>query len=105
MVVALYVLDPYRVQPMVSDATGDVFYQVADRGAWHLPPLANDYPARDRSIIIPATELIHDRANTFHHPLIGVPPVCAAHWAAVKNLRILKNAAHFLPTAPTPAAS
>ena len=102
IVVALYVLDPYRVQPLVSDATGDVFYQVANRGAWHLPPLGDDYPARDGSIIIPATEVIHDRANTFHHPLIGVPPLCAAHWAAVKNLKILKSSAQFFTNGANP---
>lgn len=90
VVTALYVLDPCRVMPMVSD-TGDVFYQMNYPDAANLLP--QDYPAEQ--LTIPAREIIHDRLNCFHHQLIGVPPVCAAHWPAVKNLRILKSASEF----------
>lgn len=90
VVVKLYVLDPCRVQPMVSDS-GDVFYQINYPDAANLLPL--DYP--DKELIIPAREIIHDRLNCFHHQLIGVPPVCAAHWPALKNLKILKSSSEF----------
>src|SRR5690606_38695045 len=90
VVTALYVLDPCRVMPMVSD-TGDVFYQLNYPDAANLLP--SEYPAEQ--LTIPAREIIHDRINCFHHQLIGVPPLCAAHWAAVKNLRILKSASEF----------
>lgn len=90
VVTALYVLDPCRVLPMVSD-TGDVFYQLNYPDAANLLP--EEYAAEQ--LTIPAREIIHDRLNCFHHQLIGVPPVCAAHWPAVKNLRILKSAAEF----------
>ncbi len=90
VVVKLYVLDPCRVMPMVSDS-GDVFYQVNYPDAANLLP--KDYPAAQ--LTIPAREIIHDRINCFHHQLIGVPPVCAAHWPAVKNLKILKSSAEF----------
>lgn len=90
VVTALYVLDPCRVMPMVSD-TGDVFYQMNYPDAANLLP--QEYPAEQ--LTIPAREIIHDRLNCFHHQLIGVPPVCAAHWPAVKNLRILKSASEF----------
>lgn len=90
VVVKMYVLDPCRVLPMVSD-TGDVFYQMNYPTADNLLP--SSYPGE--TLIIPAREIIHDRINCFHHQLIGVPPVCAAHWAAVKNLRILKSSAEF----------
>lgn len=90
VVIKLYVLDPCRVQPMVSD-TGDVFYQINYPSADNLLP--SDYPAEQ--LVIPAREIIHDRLNCFHHQLIGVPPVCAAHWPAVKNLKILKSSAEF----------
>ena len=89
-VVKLYVLDPCRVLPMVSD-TGDVFYQISYPTADNLLP--ENYP--DKQLIVPAREIIHDRCVTLHHQLIGVPPLCAAHWAAVKNLRILKSSAEF----------
>lgn len=90
VVVKLYVLDPCRVLPMVSDS-GDVFYQINYPTADNLLPA--EYP--DKQLIVPAREIIHDRLNCFHHQLIGVPPVCAAHWPAVKNLKILKSSAEF----------
>lgn len=90
VVVKLYVLDPFRVQPMVSDS-GDIFYQINYPDAANLLP--STYPAEQ--LTIPAREIIHDRINCFHHQLIGVPPVCAAHWPAVKNLKILKSSAQF----------
>jgi HK97 family phage portal protein len=90
VVTALYVLDPCRVVPMVSDS-GDVFYQINYPTAANLLP--DDYPAEQ--IVLPAREIIHDRLNSFHHQLIGVPPLCAAYWPAVKNLKILKTSAEF----------
>lgn len=90
VVVKLYVLDPHRVQPMVSDS-GDVFYQINYPTSDNLLP--NNYPGEQ--LILPAREIIHDRMNCFHHQLIGVPPVCAAHWPAVKNLKILKSSSEF----------
>src|SRR5690606_9527396 len=90
VVVALFILDPCRVVPMVSDA-GRGFYQVNYPTAQNLLP--DSYPAQQ--LTIPASEIIHDRMNCLHHHLIGVPPLCAAYWPAAKNLRILKSAAEF----------
>lgn len=97
VVTRLYVLDPCRVMPMVSD-TGDVFYQLNYPTSDNLLP--SDYPAEN--IVIPAREIIHDRLNAFHHQLIGVPPLCAAHWPAVKNMKILKNATQFFANGANP---
>lgn len=97
VVIKLYVLDPFRVQPMVSD-TGDIFYQINYPDAANLLP--STYPAEQ--LTIPAREIIHDRINCFHHQLIGVPPVCAAHWAALKNLKILKSSAEFFGNSAQP---
>ena len=97
VVTRLYVLDPCRVMPMVSD-TGDVFYQLNYPTSDNLLP--RDYPAEN--IVIPAREIIHDRLNAFHHQLIGVPPVCAAHWPAVKNMKILRNAAQYFANSSNP---
>jgi len=90
VVVALYVLDPCRVIPMVSES-GAVFYQLNYTTAENLLPAS--YPAGQ--VIIPASEIIHDRMNCLHHHLIGVPPLCAAYWPAAKNLRILRSSAEF----------
>lgn len=90
VVVRMFVLDPARVMPMVAES-GDVYYQLNYSTGQNLLPL--DYPAEQ--LVIPASEIIHDRLNTFHHPLVGVPPLCAAYWPVVKNLNILKNASQF----------
>ncbi len=93
----LWVLDPNRVQPMISDS-GDVFYQVSYGSGNNLLP--EKYPGDQ--LIIPASEIIHDRMNCFHHQLIGVPPLCAANWAAVKNLKILKDSTTFFSNGANP---
>ena len=93
----LWILDPCRVLPMVSDS-GDVFYQINYGVGANLLPEA--YPAEQ--LIIPESEIIHDRMNCFHHQLIGVPPLCAANWAAVKNLKILQDSTTFFSNGANP---
>lgn len=88
-VVNLYVLDPERVMPMVSDA-GNVFYQLRTDSLSTLP---EDYPADQ--LVVPASEIIHDRCMTVHHPLVGIPPLSAAHWPALKNMKIMRSATEF----------
>jgi HK97 family phage portal protein len=95
----LYVLNPFNVRPMVSPS-GDVFYEVWG-GSWN--GLASLVPGLTDTVMIPAREIIHDRLNTFWHPLIGVPPLCAAYWPAVKNMKILRSAAEFFNNAGQPA--
>lgn len=97
VVIKLFVLDPHRVQPMVSES-GDIYYQINYPEATNLLPLS--YPAEQ--LTIPASEIIHDRLNCFHHQLIGVSPLCAAHWPAVKNLRILKSSSEFFANSAQP---
>lgn len=89
VVVDLYVLDPCRVMPMVSDS-GEVWYQLQTDPLNTLP---KDYPAAN--LIVPASEIMHDRCMTIHHPLIGVPPLAAAYWPALKNMKILRSATEF----------
>lgn len=91
VVTRLYVLDPCSVMPLVSDDSA-VFYQLNYSTSQNLLP--RDYPG-GKQLIVPASEIIHDRMNCFHHQLIGVPPLCAAHWPAVKNLKILKDSTQF----------
>lgn len=86
VVVGLYVLDPNRVCPAISDS-GAVWYQLQTDKLSGLD--------EGQTVTVPASEIIHDRFMTLHHPLIGIPPVCAAYWPAVKNLKILRSAATF----------
>ena len=57
VVVALHVLDPTRVQPLVAD-DGAVFYR-----------LSSGQSAGIGEITVPAREIIHDRMNCLFHPL------------------------------------
>jgi HK97 family phage portal protein len=93
----LWILDPCSVQPMVSDS-GDVFYQLNYSAGTNLLP--ENYPGEQ--LVVPASEIIHDRMNCFHHQLIGVPPLCAAQWPAVKNLKILKDSTNFFSNGANP---
>jgi len=97
VVTKLYVLDPCRVIPMVAES-GDVYYQINYTSSANLLP--EKYPSE--TLVVPASEIIHDRLNCFHHQLIGVPPVCAANWPAVKNLKILKDATTFFSNGANP---
>lgn len=97
VVIKLYVLDPCRVLPMVAES-GDIFYQLNYGLGQNLLPEAFN----GETIVVPAREIIHDRLNCFHHQLIGVPPVCAANWPAVKNLKILKDATTFFSNGANP---
>lgn len=86
VVVGLYVLDPNRVCPAVSDS-GAVWYQLQTDKLSGLD--------EGQTVTVPASEIIHDRFMTLHHPLIGIPPICGAYWPAAKNLKILRSAATF----------
>ena len=93
----MFVLDPCHVSPMVTES-GRVFYKVNYASANNLLP--SEYPADE--MMIPASEIIHDRVNPVHHQLIGVPPLSAAALAAGKNIRILRNSSAFFENAANP---
>lgn len=84
VVVALYVLDPNRVTPLVSD-DGAVFYDMA----------MDNLPGVAQQITVPAREIIHDRWNCLFHPLVGLSPIFANGIAATQGLRIQDNSAVF----------
>lgn len=89
VVIDLYILDSCHVMPLVTDS-GEVYYQLYTDPLNTLP---KDYPAS--GLIVPASEIIHDRCMTLHHPLIGIPPLAAAYWPALKNMKIMRSATEF----------
>lgn len=93
MVVRLYVLDPCRVMPMVSD-DGSVFYQLGQDNLAGVP---------EASITVPASEIIHDRMNCLYHPLVGISPLYAAAIAAGIGIKIQRNVASFFGNSSTPS--
>lgn len=92
VVTALYVLDPARVRPMVTPA-GNVFYELQ---ADNLAGLQGD------PVMVPASEIIHDRFNCLHHPLVGQSPIYANGLAATQGIRIQTNSAKFFGNGSKP---
>jgi HK97 family phage portal protein len=77
VVVGLYVLDPNRVHPLVSE-DGAVFYRLSTDNISGLPS----------EVIVPAREVIHDRFNCMFHPLVGISPIYANGLAAMQGLNM-----------------
>ncbi|MGR4893768.1 phage portal protein [Stenotrophomonas sp. LARHCG68] len=96
-VTRLWVLDPFRVQPMVAD-TGDVFYQLNYGTSENLLP--TNYPAEQ--LVVPASEIIHDREMPIFHQLIGVSPLVASGLAAKKNVQIQRSSADYFANGANP---
>ncbi|MBJ9954976.1 phage portal protein [Acinetobacter baumannii] len=80
----LIVLNPDNVTPLVSDE-GDVFYRIG------IDKLAK----QGESLILPASEIIHDRWNCLYHPLVGISPVVACGLSATQGVAIQKYGAKF----------
>jgi HK97 family phage portal protein len=78
VVTGLYVLNPDRVQPLVSD-DGQVFYRLSKDNLSGVEP---------DSVIVPQREIIHDRFNCLFHPLVGISPLYASALAATHGTNI-----------------
>jgi HK97 family phage portal protein len=91
-IVALYILDPFRVTPLV-DPEGSVYYQLSADNLSGLP----------ESVTVPASEIIHDRMHTLFHPLIGVSPIFACGVSAMQAAAIQENSAAFFQNMSRPS--
>lgn len=92
VVTALYILDPQRVTPLITDS-GDVYYDIATD---HLSGVRE-------KIVVPASAVIHDRWNTLWHPLMGVPPIYACAMSGTMGNKILGNSATFFGNMSSPS--
>jgi HK97 family phage portal protein len=92
-IVGLYLLDPTRVTPLVSDF-GEVFYQLAEDN------LAGIQEGR---LVVPASEIIHDRDNCLYHPLIGLPPLYACTVSGGMGIKMQGNAKAFFENGSSPS--
>ncbi|QXZ23233.1 phage portal protein, partial [Acinetobacter septicus] len=86
----LVVLNPDLVTVLVDDQ-GNVFYQ-----------LTNDRLAQTENVIIPASEIIHDRINALYHPLVGLTPIMACSLASEQGISILRNSKNFFANGSKP---
>lgn len=90
VVTDLHVLDPMRVQPLVSE-DGTVFYR-----------LMTDYLAGITEVTVPAREIIHDRCNCLFHPLVGTPPIFASGLASMLGVNAQKASNLLFQNSSTP---
>jgi HK97 family phage portal protein len=92
VVVALYVLDPNRVKPLVT-TDGAVYYELQDDNLAGLD---------GGGVVVPASEIIHDRFNCLFHPLVGVSPIFACGLAATQGLAIQNQSANLFSNGARP---
>jgi HK97 family phage portal protein len=97
VVVALYVLDPCRVKPLVA-ADGGVYYEL------RRDDLSGDLAGLSvASITVPAREIIHDTMICLFHPLVGVSPIFAGATAAAQGLAIQNSSTQFFTNGSRPS--
>ncbi len=91
VVIAIYVLDPSKVKPLVTPTT-EVYYELQQDNMSNL----------QAPIIVPASEIIHDRMNCLFHPLVGISPIYASGSAATIGITIEGNQEKFFANSSTP---
>lgn len=91
-IVALYILDPAKVMPLIAE-DGGIYYQIS----------ADNLSGIEESVTVPASEIIHDRLWTLYHPLIGVSPIFACGIAAMQGAAIQQNSALFFQNMSRPS--
>jgi len=92
-VVAGYVLDPFCVTPLVSD-NGSVFYRLGRN---------NLAGVMEGDLVVPASEIMHDRMWCLFHPLVGVSPLYAAALPANQGLDIQTHSTRFFQNSSVPS--
>lgn len=93
VVVALYVLEPYRCKVLVA-TDGSIFYELNTDQLAGIPA--------DR-VTVPADEIIHDRMNCLFHSLFGMSPLYSVTQAAVAGLSMQDFSANFFTNAARPS--
>jgi HK97 family phage portal protein len=82
----LFILDPTRVK-LLQAPDGSYFYELSPSNVDSL-----GLPAKDKTVVVPASEIIHDVCCPLFHPKMGVSPIFAAGYAALMARYILNNA-------------
>lgn len=82
----LHILDPCLVTPLIT-TDGSVYYRLETHR------LAGLVSAE--SVVVPASEIIHDRMYPLYHHLCGLPPVFACGVIAMQGSAIVNTSAGF----------
>jgi HK97 family phage portal protein len=93
VVVAMYVLDPYRVKILVA-SDGSVYYEL------NTDQLSGVFTDR---VVVPSDEIMHDRMNCLFHPLFGMSPLYSTTQAAIAGLSMNEFSARFFTNAARPS--
>lgn len=91
-ITGLYLMDPTKVTPLVSDE-GEVYYRLGEDNLSRL---------MEGQIVVPASEIIHDRDNCLYHPLVGLPPLYACTVSGGMGLKMQGNAKLFFENGSSP---
>lgn len=89
---ALMLVDPRRVTPLVT-TTGLVYYSFG----------GDDLAQISSGIVVPASEVIHDRGLTLFHPLVGISPIYACGMSATQGRRIQTHGTKFFENMSRPS--
>lgn len=90
-VIGLNVLDPDRVRVKVK-SNGEAVYALE----------GDNISGMTQSVDAPASMIIHDRINTFYHPLVGMSPLQAAYLPAMMGLEIQHTSRSFFANRAEP---
>lgn len=93
VVQSMHILDPARVRVLVSDTTGDVYYDLTRDSLSGVGP---DH------IVVPQRYIMHDVMYAIYHPLCGLPPLHASGLLATLGLNIVKNSTNFFANGSQP---
>lgn len=94
IVVALYVLDPSKVQLLVAP-DGGIFYELS----------ADNVSGIEDRVAVPASDIIHDMMTLRHHPLCGLSPMAPAALAATHGIQIQRTSTNFFANQATPSGA
>lgn len=92
VVVAMYILDPTKVKPLVAE-DGSVYYKLSRD---------NLSGVEEDNTIVPASEIIHDVMVPLYHPLVGVSPLTACGAAAAHGMTIQRHSEKFFQNGSRP---
>jgi HK97 family phage portal protein len=92
LVTGMYVLDPFITYPYVAE-DGEVYYQCG----------GNKLAGIVDSVVIPASEIIHDRHDPLFHDLCGLSPIIACGLSAMQALNSQASWNRFYANGSTPS--
>jgi len=95
LVRAMYVLDPTRVTPLISP-DGGVYYELRRDDLVGLGALG------DGRVVVPASEIFHDKCVPLFHPLIGTSPLYACGLSALQGLTMQQTSNKFFAGGANP---